>query len=102
MLIDQARLAALKDDVGHEVFAEVLEMSVEELDEAMDALDPPDAAKLHFLKGSALNVGMVSFSDLCADAESSKKANPASAVDTKTLHSLYASSRTELLAAIPV
>ena len=69
-MIDWARVSELRDEVGAEDFDEVVELLLEEVDEAIAALrDLMDLSKLepqcHFLKGSPLNIGFREFANLC-------------------------------------
>ena len=97
MLVDQSRLNTLRAEVGEDVFAEVLEISVQELDEAIADLDSPNLAKLHFLKGSALNAGFAELSALCAVGEARLKKDPGAYLPTEQFLSIYAESRSHLL-----
>ena len=72
-MIDWDRVAELKTEVGEDDFAEVAEMFFTELEEVIGRLDPTDAgalaSDLHFLKGSALNIGLSDVSRLCLEVE---------------------------------
>ncbi len=70
-MIDWNRVSELRDEIGDEDFAEVAEIFLEEIGEAVDALEITDslADNLHFLKGSALNLGFAEFATLCSDSE---------------------------------
>ena len=68
------RVNELRDEVGAEDFAEVVEIFIEEVDEVMARLraDPDPSTyetELHFLKGSALNLGFQELADLCGKYE---------------------------------
>lgn len=70
-MIDPARLQELIEDFGAEDLAELIESFLEEAAEAVaeleatisDEFSEDRAAKFHFLKGCALNVGAVAFSE---------------------------------------
>ena len=69
-----SRVNELRDEVGAEDFKEVVELFLDEVEEVIDRLragGPRDQLEqdLHFLKGSALNLGFSTFSDLCQDGE---------------------------------
>ncbi|GAA6200718.1 Hpt domain-containing protein [Aquicoccus sp. SU-CL01552] len=69
-----SRVNELRDEVGAEDFKEVVELFLDEVEEVIDRLragSPRDQLEqdLHFLKGSALNLGFSTFSDLCQDGE---------------------------------
>lgn len=73
-MIDWNRVQALRLEIGADDFAEVVALFLEEADEAVARLQPgagPRAleADLHFLKGSALNLGFADFAALCQGAE---------------------------------
>ncbi|WP_138466296.1 Hpt domain-containing protein [Poseidonocella sp. HB161398] len=70
-MLDWARIEELRDEVGAEDFAEVVELFLEEAGETLGRLGPATAgvAELHFLKGAALNLGFAEFAQLCREAE---------------------------------
>ena len=97
-LIDWPRVAELCDEVGTEDFGDVVELFLEEVEQVMQRLSGPSALHglredLHFLKGSALNLGFASFADLCARGERLADAGRPDAVDLAAVHSTYARSR---------
>ncbi len=102
-MIDWGRVNELREEIGAEDFAEVVEIFLEEVEEEMTKLsDDADAADLestvHFLKGSALNLGFSHFSGLCQTNETA--ARDGGAVDTTALKSSYAASKSEFLKAL--
>jgi len=73
-MIDWARVAQLREEIGAEDFSEVIEIFLEEVESEIAPLrqtcTPSQLeAVLHFLKGSALNLGFATFAELCADGE---------------------------------
>ena len=74
-MIDQNRLSELRNDIGDDSFAEIIQLFCEEIEQAFVQLDTTDrnaaAETLHFIKGSALNIGLVEVGRLCEDAECS-------------------------------
>jgi HPt (histidine-containing phosphotransfer) domain-containing protein len=73
-MIDWTRVGELRSEVGEDAFDEVLELFLEEVDEVMARLSAsPDparlAADLHFVRGSALNLGLKEFCGICQDLE---------------------------------
>lgn len=73
-MIDRSRIEELRSDIGEDDFAEVLDIFLNEIGEALQTLDPagpPDrlASDLHSLKGSAQNIGFAEFARLCREAE---------------------------------
>ena len=101
-MINTNRINELKDEVGEDDLEEVIVLFCEEVEEVLEALDttPPDqmAAQLHFLKGSALNIGLEAVSNLCRNAELSLKSDPSSAIDVDAIKSTYDQSKIALLA----
>ncbi len=93
-MIDWIRVAQLRDEIGAEDFAEVAELFLLEVEDTLFRLDgaagnPEEMRELlHFLKGSALNLGFSDLSAVCSRGE----ANSAG-VDIATLKDLYARSR---------
>jgi len=72
-MLDRTRIATLKEEIGEDDFAEVLEMFIDEMTMQIEAINTSDPAQLtadlHALKGSASNVGFSQFAALCAEAE---------------------------------
>lgn len=101
-MIDWDRVATLKEEVGAEDFEEVVELFLEEVDGAIDALGAQQQhddleAKLHFLKGSALSLGFRSFSDLCQAGETAAAQSVAAVIDLNEILHCYAQSRQSFL-----
>lgn len=93
-MIDWIRVAQLRDEIGAEDFAEVAELFLLEVEDTLfrldGAADNPEEMRelLHFLKGSALNLGFSDLSAVCSRGEVN-----GSGVDIETLKDLYARSR---------
>lgn len=101
-MIDWERVAQLREEVGPESFSEVVELFLEEVDEAVARLGCSTAAEalageLHFLKGSALNLGFDRFGQMCQEAE--RRAAPAT-VEVGPILACYAESRRTFLDAL--
>lgn len=101
-MIDWEQVSALRADLG-EGFAELVEVFLDEMDGAMARLDPlapPDrmAADLHFLKGSALNLGFAAFASLCSAGEA--RAERGGTVDLAPVRASFADSRVIFLAGL--
>lgn len=69
------RVSELQEEIGPDGFDEVVELFLAEVEDALGALHPglnaPELeASLHFLKGSALNLGFLALADLCQAGES--------------------------------
>lgn len=96
-MIDWERIHGLRDDIGPDGFAEVLCAFLEETDAAVARLTSVGAAlerELHFLKGSALNLGLTELAAACVAAE--RDVARGQTPDLGELGSLYALSRAEL------
>jgi HPt (histidine-containing phosphotransfer) domain-containing protein len=97
-MIDWGRVTELRDEVGVEDFSEVFELFLSEVEERLDEIDlTSDAQKMeedmHFLKGSALNLGFQTFAELCQKAESSWAAGQAFSSDPSAIKALYDQSK---------
>ena len=75
-MIDWQQVRQLEEDIGIDDFGEVVTLFLAEVDEAIFQLkeNPPIkseeiSAALHFLKGSAYNLGFKSFGDFCGIGE---------------------------------
>lgn len=100
-MIDWNRLNELRGEIGAEDLAEVIAVFLDETDEVVATLLPGVSAaeaveKLHFLKGSALNLGLSAFAEICAAGEAS--AAQQGAVDLAEIVAVYHASKAEFLA----
>jgi HPt (histidine-containing phosphotransfer) domain-containing protein len=74
-MIDWNRVAELRAEVGDDAFDEIVDLFLDEVQEVARRLEgapvTPErlAADLHFLKGSALNLGFSELAALCAAGE---------------------------------
>ncbi len=97
-MIDWTRVAELRAEIGAEDFDEVAELFLMEVEDTLSRLSRASAdvtqmqELLHFLKGSALNIGFSDMSDMCSQGESDA-ANGLITVDIQTLKDLYVQSR---------
>lgn len=101
-MIDWDRVRDLREEIGAEGFAEVVDLFLEEVEEEIGRLrDDSDQtrleAQLHFLKGSALNLGFVDFSGLCHRGEAAAGAGQARTVDLAELLRCYEASKSAFL-----
>ncbi len=101
-MIDWKRVADLRDEIGADGFAEVADMFLEEADQAVRGLAqglPADAVEgqLHFLKGSALNLGLSDLAAICQDGERRAAAGQAAEVDLDRVATVYHQSRSALM-----
>ena len=101
-MIDWKRVEELRAEIGAECFAEVTEMFLEEADQAVRQLAgglPCDEVEgqLHFLKGSALNLGLTELALICHDGERKAAAGQGALVDPALVARVYHASRSMLL-----
>lgn len=73
-MIDWARIEQLEKDFGTECFSEVIDMFFSEAEEVIAPLRQGGLRSdlrtdMHFLKGSALNLGFRQLASLCSEAE---------------------------------
>lgn len=102
-MISWERVNELRDDVGEDDFDAVVEIFMEEVDEVIDRLrQVTDTSNLendlHFLKGSALNLGFAALSKICHDGELAAASKDASAVDLRAVISVYERSKIQFFA----
>lgn len=96
-MIDWGRVKELRSEIGAEDFQEVVDLFLQEADEAIARLGPTAgpralAADLHFLKGAALNLGFVDLSALCQDGERRASAGQTD-IDIAAVRATYRLSR---------
>ncbi len=104
-MIDWQRVDELRQEIGNEGFAEVVELFLDEVEEVMMRLrSAPQPATyeedLHFLKGSAWNLGFADFGALCQDGERKAAHGNASAVDIGAVLVSYGESKLAFLQGI--
>jgi len=101
-MIDWDRATELRNEIGAEDFSEVVEMFLEEMEEEIAALRDGAGAKrledkLHFLKGSALNLGFARVAALCQTGESAAAKEQPDRIDLEDLCRSYEASKAEFL-----
>lgn len=104
-MIDWLRVNELRDEIGDDGFSEVVELFLDEVEEVVTRLEKtPDPRSfeqdLHFLKGSAWNLGFAAFGALCQSEERRAAQGQASAVDIGTILVSYAASKDCFLAGL--
>lgn len=97
-MISWDRVNELREEVGEDDFAEVVSLFLQEVDEVMSRLrSSPDPATyeedLHFLKGSALNLGFGALGSICRDKELVAADNPIINKDLEEIISVYEASK---------
>ena len=105
-MIDWQRVNELREEVGDEDFEEVVEIFLEEVDETVESLRANGRSDdleeiLHFLKGSALNLGFKTFSLLCQQGEQSAAAGQGDTVDLSKILGAYDESRSTFIQQYP-
>ncbi|MGL4237476.1 Hpt domain-containing protein [Tabrizicola sp.] len=101
-MIDWKRVEELREEIGADGFAEVADMFLDEAEEAVQALVAGLPAgevggQLHFLKGSALNLGLSDLAAVCQDGERKAAGGHGELVDTAQVAAVYRASRASLL-----
>lgn len=104
-MIDWNRVTELRDEIGAEDFGEVVEIFLEEVEDEIDKLrgqvdESSLESTMHFLKGSALNLGFSEFSELCQKGETAAGAGDADAIDLPRITACYDASKSEFLSAL--
>ena len=97
-MINWDRVNELRDEVGLEDFREVLAMFLEEVEDTMvRMIAAPNVATLeadmHFLKGSALNLGFAEFGDLCQAGEKAAMRGQGDTICLDEIYESYAASK---------
>ena len=96
-MIDWGRIDELKQEIGADGFAEVVELFLDEVEDVVMRLKttPNPAtfeADLHFLKGGAWNLGFKDFGGLCQDGERRAADGKAMEIDiSRVIESYFAS-----------
>ncbi len=101
-MIDWQRVDVLQSEVGEDGFLEVVELFLEETDDVIARLSEVPyrgrlSADLHFLKGSALNLGFTELADICAECERHVNSGEVGKIDLATLSQIYQKSKAEFL-----
>ncbi|MGH1423633.1 MAG: Hpt domain-containing protein [Pseudooceanicola sp.] len=98
-MIDWARLAEMRDELGGEDFAEIAAMFLEDTQDAVDLLDMDGnlEGQLHYLKGSALTMGFVELAVLCSSGEAEAAAGRSDRVDLVEIGKAFRRAKGEFL-----
>lgn len=100
-MIDWERVDCLRREIGEADFDEVVRLFIEEVEEVAERLERTGSprqreADLHFLKGSALNLGFTELAALCHGNE--RRAAAGETIETAPVIALYLASRRAFLA----
>jgi HPt (histidine-containing phosphotransfer) domain-containing protein len=97
-MIRWERYEELRQEVGDEDLAEIVDLFLSELDSSIAAIMAAPASGLtadafHALKGSCLNIGFDGLANLCGIAEAAIAGGEAEGIDRTLLAETYAASR---------
>lgn len=102
-MIDWDRVAELRSEIGAEGFAEVLELFLDEVESVVMNLGRKPGKlgdELHFLKGSAWNLGFRAFGAICQEGERRCNAGTAAEIDIPAILDCYARSKAQFMARV--
>jgi HPt (histidine-containing phosphotransfer) domain-containing protein len=99
VVIDWTRISVLRAEIGDDDLHEVIGLFLEETDEVIarldDGVDVSDLESLlHFLKGSALNLGFSDLAVVCQEGERKAAMGEGAGIDLEQVIDLYCASRT--------
>lgn len=99
-MINCSRVRQLRDEVGASEFEEVVNIFLEEVNEALTRLRNDTARtefeqNLHFVKGSALSLGFEALAKLCQDGERQSAQGNSQVVDLANILSVFERSASE-------
>lgn len=101
-MIDWRRVNDLRDEIGADDFSEVIELFLEETDDVVTKFSDPSncdaiSKSLHFLKGSALNLGFSDLAVICQEGERIASAGTTVGIDLARVAAVYQTSRRAFL-----
>ena len=101
-MISWDRVNELKNEVGEEDFAEVVEIFLEEMDEAMTDLQGGNPAEglgsaMHFIKGAAMNLGFDELGAICQKYETFAGEGKQDQIDSDRVIACYLRSKEEFV-----
>lgn len=101
-MIDWMRITELQREIGADDLGDLVDIFLEEVDDEIAALrsasNPADMqARLHLIRGSALNLGFRAFSKACQKGEAAIADGCHAGVDLPAILHSYAESRAEFL-----
>lgn len=102
-MIDWTRVTELCEEIGSDDFQEVVDLFLSEVEETLEQMQAEEdacalQATLHFLKGSALNLGFVGLAKLCQAGEKAVIEGQADEVDISALKQAYGAAKHQFLA----
>lgn len=101
-MIDWVRVNELREEVGEEDFDEVVTLFLSEVEERLEEMMSATTERnleedMHFLKGSALNLGFVDVAALCQQAESMAAADEITTISAADVNKTYQASKRHFL-----
>lgn len=104
-MINWSRVSELREEIGAEDFDDVVDLFLDEVETEIEVLrvgcDPSTLeSRLHFLKGSALNLGFHDFSALCQKGETDAAQGALVRFDMSATIAKFEESRTVFLAGL--
>ena len=104
-MIDWTRVNELRNEIGDDGFSEVVELFLDEVEEVIARLEnAPDPRSfeqdLHFLKGSAWNLGFAAFGAACQLGERTAALGLGDTVNVKAVLDCYAHSKSAFIAGL--
>jgi HPt (histidine-containing phosphotransfer) domain-containing protein len=104
-MIDWDHVRRLRDEIGAEAFEEVVEMFLDEVETEIAKLRASRGMRdldvqLHFIKGSALNLGFADFAALCQRGEVAASNGMTANVNLTELMACYDRSKATFLAGL--
>lgn len=100
-MIDWTRVTDLRLEIGAEDFCDIVDIFLDEVEQTLGRLPgaPPDqlGPLLHFLKGSALNLGFRDFARLCQEGEAMMAGRAPGTPDLGRILSCYEASKQSFL-----
>lgn len=99
-MVNWDRISELREEVGEDDLSEVLALFCEEVEDVLEQLPVAEQSSLkghlHFLKGSALNIGLDDLSGLCQEEEKNLASDPTGSIRTDAIQLAYKAARAEL------
>ncbi|WP_120500105.1 Hpt domain-containing protein [Roseovarius sp. EL26] len=101
-MIDWNRVNELRDEIGIEDFDEIVSLFLDEVETEITGIKQLETymelgEKLHFLKGSALNLGFEGFAQLCQQGEDAADRGDHDKIDPELVVQSYFTSKTLFL-----
>ncbi len=107
-MIDWSRIHELRDEIGADDFQEVVDLFMSEVEDSLTDLRAASTdssrlqEQLHFLKGSALNLGFKEMSQLCQAGELAAASGHPETVSVTRVQEVFEDSRAAFLRNLPV